>query len=123
MNFSSAKQLLSLFKHWHTSDITILDRGIIHDSNETYAAIEDDYFYKYNVQATLQFKSFLFAHGVNIGSNMSVSENMYLLNCKWELTGTRQFIMEFLANQKLSNIHLINLSCPLYYIYQEFAVL
>ena len=116
LNFSSVTKLLSLFKHWRTSDITIIDSGIIHDSSETYAAIEHDYFYKYNVQATLQFKSFLFAHGINIGSNMSVSENMYLLNCKWELPGTRQLIEGFLMNQKFSNIHLINLSCPHYYI-------
>ena len=113
LNFSSVTKLLSLFKHWRTSDITIIDRGIIHDNSETYAAIEDDYFYKYNVQATLQFKSFLFAHKINI---TSISENMYLLNCKWKLSGSSQSIMGFLTNQKFSNIHFINLSCPYYYI-------
>ena len=116
LNFSSLTKLLSLFKHWHTSDITIIDSGIIHDSSEIYAAIEDGFFYKANVQATLQFKSFLFAQGINIGSNMSVSENMYLHTCEWVLTGTRQFIVGSLTSQIFGNIHLINLSCPLYYI-------
>ena len=39
LNLSSLTKLLSLFKHWHTSDITIIDSGIIHDSSEIYAAI------------------------------------------------------------------------------------
>ena len=47
---------------------------------------------------------------------MSITKNIYLLNCKWELPGTRQFIVGSLENQKFSNMHLINLSCPNYYL-------
>jgi len=100
-----------LFKSSHASDITIIDNGIFHTSSKIYAAIEDAFIlYKHDLKATLQFGSFFFGHGINIGSNIAAFKNVYLLNCEWVLNDTK-FIVE---KEIFNNIHLINLSCSIY---------
>ena len=119
MGVSSLIQLLALFKSWHASDITITDDEILYDSNtnEIHVAIEDAFIsYIGAIKATLQFNSFLFAHGIKIKSNMTISKNAYLLNCEWALSGAKYSIIESFKQQNFNNIHFINLTCPHYYI-------
>ena len=119
MDVSSLIQLLALFKSWHTSDISIIDDKILYDSNtnEIHAAIEDFFIScNHGIKATIQFKSFLFAHGIKINSNTNISENAYVLNCQWALSGTKYSIIDSFKQQIFNNIHFINLTCPHYYI-------
>ena len=123
LNFSSLKQLLNLFKSWHTSDIVIIDRRLNHDTKEIYAALEDAFIsYKHNVQAVLQFRSLYFAREISFDSNMHMInfENIYLLNCKCDSSSS---VAELLKNQKVNNVHLINSCFPKCYISEVCSVL
>ena len=79
--------------------------------------IEDTFIsYICDSQMMVQLKSFMFGHGIKIDSNMTISENAYLLNCELEPTDGRYAISQSLKQQNFSNIHFINLTCPHYYI-------
>ena len=110
LTLSTVMQLFDLFRSWHTSDITIIDSGIVHDSSEIYSVIEDNVILnKSNMRVILQFNTFYFSHGIvntEFERDIVILKNEYLLNCKWVLTNIRLF------NVELHNFHIINTSFP-----------
>ena len=111
LNFSSLPQLFKLLKSWHASEIIITDHSRIFQSytvGELYRIIEDAFVLgDTDIKTSLQFGSFLFAHGIDMSSmfsNVVSFKSMYLLNCDWKSRGQEQFIGNF------NDIHVIGTS-------------
>ena len=118
LNFSSAIQIFDLFKSWHASQLIIKDDEILknHATIDMYNAIEDAFFTcnYYDNQICLQLGSFLFGYKIHVFPEflnvVSKAKALYMLNCLQSTSERSMF--EFLAKQRLREVHLINTTVP-----------
>ena len=118
LNFSSVIQIFDLLKSWLTLQLIIKDSGILQDhaNSDVYKAIEDTLFTSnYDIQVGLELGSFVFGHKINMFPILlkAISvKSIYLLNCTVTSAAPQVSFLEFLQNQNLSEIHLINTLWP-----------
>ena len=119
LNFLSAIQIFDLFKSWHASQLIIKDDGILkdHATIDVYNAIEDAFFTcnYYDNQVCLQLGSCLFGYKINefpkfLNVVSIKAKALYMLNCMQSTSERSMF--EFLAKQRLREMHLINITVP-----------
>ena len=122
LNFSSLLEILNLLKSWRTSELIIKDSEILssHTNSYMFKFINDVLFSSdngYHSQVGLELGSILFGYKINVFPMLLNAElfikDIYLLNCTLESTDLEESTLaELIANQTLSEIHLINTYFP-----------